>query len=104
MKRQYAAVTAKHPETVNIRITELTPIDELDTQLECGLGLTDKIILVKLQRPIEFPDRRYCGFADTDRANFVGFDQVNVVIADQHLVHGGRRHPAGRASADYHGF
>src|ERR1700692_4591774 len=102
MKRYYAALTSKHTETVNIRIAESTPVDELDAQLECALGLTDEIILVKLQGSIELPDGRYCGFANTDRADFVGFDQANVVIADQHLGHGRCRHPAGSASADDH--
>ena len=100
VKRQQAAVAAHNAEAVHVRVAETAPVDELNAQFERGLGLTDELVFVDVERLIELPDLRNRGFADANRADFVGFDQADAEIAEQHLGHGGRGHPSGRAAAD----
>src|SRR5258708_20217858 len=94
VKRPQTAVAAQGAEAVHVRIAEPAPVDELNAQFERGLGLTDEVVFIDLERLIELPDLRNRGFADANRADVVGFDQANAKIADHPLAHGAPGHPA----------
>lgn len=67
-------VGAEHPEIVKIGVPETPPVDEFDAELERGVGLADKFILVDAEHLVEQDDRRNGRFADPHGADLFRFD------------------------------
>src|SRR5258708_14748163 len=87
VKRQYAAVAAQDAEAVHVRIAETAPVDELNAQFERRLGLADEVVFIDVERLIELPDLRNRGFADANRADFVGFeDRKSTRLNSSHQI------------------
>ncbi|EGF91605.1 hypothetical protein ABI_30220 [Asticcacaulis biprosthecium C19] len=94
-------IDADGAERVEIGMSHPAPVDELDTQLETGIGLADELILVEAEQVIVHPDHRDGGFTDPDRADLFRFDQGDgVVLRTQDAREAGGRHPAGRTATD----
>ena len=53
------------------------PVDELDPELERGLGGADEVGLLEAERPIELLDGGDGRFADTDGADLFRFHQLD---------------------------
>ena len=88
-------VLAHHPETMDVAIAEARPVDELDAELEGGLGLPHELVLVELEHGIEHDDGRDGRLADAHRADFLRLDQRDRVAPLEHLGERRGRHPAG---------
>ena len=76
------------------------PIDELDAELERGLGGADEVGLVEAEPAIELLDGRDGRFADTDGADLFRFHQLDREAVPERIAQPGRRHPSRRAAAD----
>jgi hypothetical protein len=88
-------------ETVDVAVARATPLDELDAQLERALGAAQELVLIQFQRLVEHADVRDGGFADTDDADLIAFDQTDLVLVAEQGGKGRRGHPAGGAAADH---
>ncbi len=103
MEADAVHVAAVIAERMEIAAAGCLPVDEIDAQLVCSVGLTDELVLVQPQQVVEGENRRYRRLADADRADLGGFDQGDVVIdRAERLGKQGRRHPSGGAAADDH--
>ena len=89
------------PKGMYIRVAKTRPVDELDAQLERGVGLAHEVRLVQTQRLVEEADVRHGGLAHADDADLGGLDQANVaLIRAQEARQRGSRHPSTGASTD----
>lgn len=86
---------------MDVAVARATPLDELDAQLERALGAAQELVLIQFQRLVEHADVRDGGFADTDDADLIAFDQTDLVLVAEQGGKGRRGHPAGGAAADH---
>ena len=94
-------IFAVRAEGVQIGIAHPAPVDELDTELERCVCRPHELGLVDPELLIECLDCGYGGFANSHRADLVGFDQSNpphLAVKDLRQHCGG--HPASGAAAD----
>ncbi len=87
-------------ERVEIAVALAAPVDELDPELEGGLGGPDEFGLVEAERMVEPAQRGNGGFADADGADLIRFDQLDPKALLERIAHPRRRHPASRAAAN----
>ena len=93
-------VLPESSERVEVALPRLAPIHELDSELEGGLGGGDELILVEPEHRVECHQRRDCRFADSDRADLVGFNQDRLRISVVEVAgQSGSSHPSGGAAA-----
>src|SRR3954470_12813124 len=88
---------------MDVAIAEARPIDELDAQLERGLGARHELALVDADASVEEADVRQRGLADPDDADLARLDEPDVALrrpVDGRECRGG--HPPGRTAADDH--
>jgi hypothetical protein len=104
MKAAGPAVLANDAEAVQVFVANGAPVFELDTHFEGRLRRTHEILLVYTEQLVKGAEQRNRGFADTDSADLVGLDQADIEVLAQQLAHGGRGHPARRATADDYYF
>jgi hypothetical protein len=78
----------------------MKPVDELDAELERALRPPHEFDFVELHELIIFLDRRDGRFADSDRADRLAFDQLDVVQALEQFAEQGGGHPPRGASAN----
>ena len=91
---------------VDVAMPQPLPVNKLNTKLIGCPSLTNELIFVDAEQAIEQTDIRDRCFANTDRADDVGFDQLNLQTR-QRSEHAGEcscRHPSGGTTADDHHF
>src|SRR6186713_1963357 len=100
VERDALDVDAVFTELVEVAMSRLAPVLELDAELEAGLRGLHEVPLVDAEHLVEELQRGDGGFADTDGADFFRLDQRDAL----RILHGVRQcgsgHPAGRAAAD----
>src|SRR5512138_832596 len=74
-------VDAVNAEGMDISVAYVSPIDELDTELEGRVRLLHELGFVQAEDPIEVDDVGDRGLADADRADLLGFDE-----RDRHVL------------------
>src|SRR5690349_20666674 len=88
---------------MDIAVAEPRPVDELDAELERGLGARHQLALVDADAPVEEADVRQRRLAHPDDADLARLDQPDVAL--RRSVDGRERrgrHPPGRTTADDH--
>ena len=65
---------------VDIAVTDACPVPELDAQLVRRIGCPDEVAFIDLEKCIEQVDLRYCGLANSDSADLVRFDELNLKV------------------------
>src|SRR6185369_17362163 len=100
MKRQKPVVVAYRAEAMNVAVAHSRPVDKLDAELERALSLLDEIDLVDLEHFVEQLEMRNGRLADTDRADLLGLDQPDRILATEQLGTRSRSHPARGAATD----
>ncbi len=94
---------ADDAERVEVRIAALMPADELDAQLVGAVDGADEFVLVDAETLDETHEGRHRRLTDTDGAEFVGLDELDLAeLALQVLAQHRRRQPPGGAAADDH--
>ena len=86
---------------MKIALAGHAPVFELDGELDRRLGLADELALIETEGGIDLLDGRNRGLANTDNANVVRFNQLDIDLAAKNAAQHGRCHPAGSATADY---
>ncbi len=88
-------------EGMHVSVTLAPPIDKFDAQFEGALCRFQHVVGINAKHLVEFDDRGNGGFADTNRADLLGFNQRNATIlrADDFCQRRGR-HPAGGTTAN----
>src|SRR5206468_11158263 len=92
-------VAADLAEAVDVFLAGRAPVDELDAELEGRLALADHLQLIDASEGEKIADVGNRGFADADGADLLGFDQLDLDLAQPLREHGSGR-PAGGAAAD----
>ena len=88
-------ILADLAEAVDVAVPRLAPVDELDPQLEGGLGGADHLHLIEPGQRVIVADRRDRRLAHADGSDLVGFDQGDVISAAREQLRQQRgRHPA----------
>ena len=100
MEGHQPEVATDRAEAVDIAVTDLSPVIELDAKLEAALGLANELRLIDLEQPVESGKVRNGRFADPDDPDFFGFNQDDVDLSAERLGYGRGAHPAGCATAD----
>jgi len=93
---------SKGAEWVEIAPPDLSPVDELDTQLVAGLRLSHEPGFVEADHGVELPDRRHRRLAHADDADLGRLDQRDAGGRADGPLQGRGGHPAGRAAANDH--
>ena len=91
---------AEIAEGVEIAVVRTTPALELDAELDRSVGLAEELAGIDAQIAVEVEDRRDGCLADADRADDLGFDQLDFHRAARDVRQRGGGHPAGRAAPD----
>ena len=103
MERHAADARAVGAEGMDVAVADARPVDELDAQLERGLGLGHELALVDADALVEEADVRQRGLAHADDADLARLDQMDVALfRPEHGSESRGRHPAGGATADDH--
>jgi hypothetical protein len=86
---------------MDVALADPAPVDELDAELEGGIGRRHERRLVDAERLVERAQMRQRRLADADDADLLRFDQLDAA-APGHALHQRRRgHPAGGAAAEH---
>src|SRR6185369_576167 len=100
MAAQPFPILADDAEAVDVAVARPQPIDELNAELERGLGTPHEFGLVQLHELVVLLDRGDGRLADADRANRLAFDQLNVIQALEQLPEERGGHPARSTAAN----
>src|ERR1043165_855370 len=80
---------------------DLSPVHDLDTELEGRLGGCDELVLVDSKQLVEADERWDRCLPDANRPDLLGLDQGGLRIAVvEKAREGRRRHPAGGPATD----
>ncbi len=99
MERQQPDIAADVAKGVHVALAGCTPIDKFDAEFVRPLCRAQKRVLVQPERVVEQPDLGDRRLAHADRADLLGFDQVDFEADLQKARERGRRHPTGGAAA-----
>ena len=66
-----ADIRPERPEAVNVCLALAAPVDELDAELERGIGLAHEFVFIDLERGVVDIDQWDGGFTDADDADFL---------------------------------
>src|SRR5947209_926240 len=99
MKLDAAVVLSVRAERVEVSLAWRAPVDELNAELEGAVARRQEFVLVDTNHVVEGHERRDGGFADSNRADFVRFDQNDFdrLRVEERRESGGG-HPAGGAA------
>ena len=91
---------------VNVTMPQPRPVDKFNAELIGRPGLAHELIFIDAEQVVEQADIRDACFANTDSANDIGFDKLNVQPRQraEHSRKCRRRHPSGGTTADDHHF
>jgi hypothetical protein len=88
---------------MDVTLPHPPPVDELDAELERGVGRAHEFVFIEPEQPVEVQNLRDGGFTHADDADGIGFDDLNPDLwSVQQFRKGGSRHPSGRPAADDH--
>ena len=79
--------------SVQIALANMTPIVELDAELERAAGFANKLVFIEAENAIQAADLRDGRFADTNRTNRFRFNQRDVHGRAEQPIHGGGGNP-----------
>src|ERR1700733_9610122 len=92
---------ANDAEGMEVFLVALMPADKLDAQFVCRFGGANEIPFVDAELTNQSDERRHRGFADCNRPNLFGFDQLDPAqLAFEMMAKRGRGQPPGGAAAD----
>src|SRR5258708_25163209 len=92
---------ADDAEGVDVFLVALMPADKLDAELVGRLGGANELLLIDAEPLNQTDERRYRGFADCNRPNLFGFDQLDLAqLAFEMMAKHGCRQPPRSAAAD----
>ena len=101
MERDSANLIPKTAERVNVAIAKLSPIDELNAQLETSLHGGQHLGFVDLEHLVEFEKGRDGCLTYTDRSDRFGFDDGNINLSPRFQARQGScSHPASSPASD----
>ena len=93
---------ARIAEGMEIGVAGLTPVVKLDPKLERSLRRANERVLINPQGAVIGPDLRDGGFANPDNADLLGFDEMHLHDAGEHVRERRRGEPAGCPAAHDH--
>jgi hypothetical protein len=99
VKRDVSEVAPHRAERVHVRLALFPPVDELDSQLERSLRVSQEIVFVEPDHPVEGGDRGDRRLAHADDADLGGLDQRDGQSRPHDARQRRRGHPAGGAAA-----
>ena len=86
---------------MDVAVAEARPVDELDAELERGLGLGHELALVDADALVEEADVRHRRLAHADDADLARLDEPDPALRwPEHRGESGGRHPAGGTTTD----
>src|SRR5690606_25565321 len=101
MKVDTGKVTAECAEGMNVAVANPGPVAKFNAKLERRAGARHEIGFIQPELGVVEPDVRHSGFADADRADFRGFQQLNFgQPRRQQLGKRRRSHPPSGAATD----
>src|SRR2546423_10146695 len=77
VERRHAEIVAVAAERMDVALPDPEPVDELDAELERGLSPPHEIEFVDSEDLVEVHDDGDRRLAHTDRADLLGFDELN---------------------------
>jgi hypothetical protein len=89
------------PEGMDVAFADLSPVEELDADLEGSLDGAQHFGFVDLEKAIELDERRDGRFTNANRSDHLGLDDGDCDVASRPQTgQGGRGHPACGSAAD----